>query len=56
MGSSPAGRANLRVRGGRAGPTFHTAGGRGGGTIDTKRRILVEIQGLPLAVRVGPAS
>jgi putative transposase len=44
------------VRGGRAGPTFHNAGGRGGRTIGTKRSILVEILGLPLAVRVDPAK
>jgi hypothetical protein len=37
------------VRGGRAGPTFHSAGGRGGRTIGTKRSILIEILGLPLA-------
>jgi transposase len=44
------------VRGGRAGPTFHNAGGRGGHTIGTKRSILIEILGLPLAVRVDPAK
>jgi len=44
------------VRGGRAGPTFHAAGGRGGRTIGTKRSILIEILGLPLAVRVDPAT
>ena len=44
------------VRGGRAGPTFHNAGGRGGRTIGTKRSILIEILGLPLAVRVDPAK
>ena len=44
------------VRGGRAGPTFHNAGGRGGRTIGAKRSILIEILGLPLAVRVDPAS
>ena len=44
------------VRGGRAGPTFHSAGGRGGRTIGTKRSILIEILGLPLAVRVDPAK
>lgn len=44
------------VRGGRAGPTFHNAGGRGGRTIGAKRSILVEILGLPLAVRVDPAA
>ena len=43
------------VRGGRAGPTFHAAGGRGGRTFGAKRSILVEILGLPLAVRVDPA-
>lgn len=44
------------VRGGRAGPTFHNAGGRGGRTIGAKRSILIEILGLPLAVRVDPAQ
>jgi Transposase DDE domain len=44
------------VRGGRAGPTFHSAGGRGGRTVGTKRSILIEILGLPLAVRVDPAK
>ncbi|HEY5277381.1 MAG TPA: hypothetical protein VIK38_12795, partial [Coriobacteriia bacterium] len=44
------------VRGGRARPTFHNAGGRGGRTIDTTRSILVEILGLPPAVRVDPAK
>jgi putative transposase len=44
------------VRGGRAGPTFHSAGGRGGRTIGAKRSILIEILGLPLAVRVDPAK
>src|SRR5665811_2361423 len=43
------------MRGGRAGPTFHAAGGRGGRTFGAKRSILVEILGLPLAVRVDPA-
>jgi putative transposase len=37
------------VKGGRYGPTFHQAGGRGGRTIGTKRTILVEILGLPVA-------
>ncbi len=37
------------VRGGRYGPTFHEAGGRGGRTIGTKRTLLVEILGLPVA-------
>ena len=44
------------VRGGRAGPTFHDAGGRGGRTIGAKRSILIEYLGLPLAVRVDPAK
>jgi transposase len=44
------------VRGGRAGPTFHKAGGRGGRTIGAKRSILIEYLGLPLAVRVDPAK
>ncbi len=44
------------VRGGRAGPTFHNAGGRGGRTIGAKRSILIEYLGLPLAVRVDPAK
>jgi hypothetical protein len=38
------------VRGGRYGPTFHQAGGRGGRTIGTKRTLLVEILGLPVGV------
>jgi hypothetical protein len=38
------------VRGGRAGPTFHEAGGRGGRTIGTKRTVVAEILGLPIAV------
>jgi len=37
------------VKGGRSGPTFHAAGGRGGRTIGTKRTLLVEILGLPVA-------
>ena len=37
------------VRGGRYGPTFHEPGGRGGRTIGTKRTLLVEILGLPVA-------
>jgi putative transposase len=43
------------VKGGRYGPTFHTAGGRGGRTIGTKRTILVDISGLPLSARADPA-
>jgi hypothetical protein len=43
------------VRGGRAGPTFHDAGSRGGRTIGAERSILIEYLGLPLAVRVDPA-
>lgn len=37
------------VRGARYGPTFHDAGGPGGRTIGTKRTLLVEILGLPVA-------
>jgi transposase len=44
------------VRGGRFGPTFHNADGRGGRTGGAKRSILVEILGLPVAVRVDPAK
>ncbi|HEX7949744.1 MAG TPA: IS5 family transposase [Candidatus Limnocylindrales bacterium] len=44
------------VRGGRSGPTFHSAGGRGGRTIGTKRTILIDILGLPFAVRADPAK
>ncbi len=36
-------------------PTFHEAGGRGGRTIGTKRTLLVEILGLPLAARADSA-
>jgi transposase len=43
------------VKGGRYGPTFHEAGGRGGRTIGTERTILVEILGLPVAARVDSA-
>ena len=44
------------VRGGRAGPTFHEAGGRGGRTNGTKRSIVIEILGLTLAVQVDSAK
>lgn len=44
------------VKGGRSGPTFHNAGGRGGRTIGTKRTILVEILGLPVCARADPAK
>jgi len=43
------------VRGARYGPTFHQAGGRGGRTIGTKRTLLVEILGLPVAAAAGSA-
>jgi len=43
------------VKGGRYGPTFHEAGGRGGRTIGTKRTLLVEILGLPVAARADSA-
>jgi hypothetical protein len=36
------------VKGGRAGETFHNAGGRAGRTVGAKRSILIEILGLPL--------
>jgi len=38
-----------RDAGGRYRPTFHEPGGRGGRTIGTKRTLLVEILGLPVA-------
>lgn len=44
------------VKGARAGPTFHEAGGRGGYTRGAKRTILIEILGLPLAVSVESAK
>ena len=44
------------VRGGRGGRTFHEQGGKGGNTRGTKRSILIEILGLPLAVRVDSAK
>ena len=37
------------VRGARYGPTFHEPGGPGGRTMGTKRTLLVEILGLPVA-------
>ena len=37
------------VKGGRYGPTFHEPGGPGGRTMGTKRTLLVEILGLPVA-------
>lgn len=37
------------VKGARYGPTFHEAGGPGGRTMGTKRTLLVEILGLPVA-------
>jgi putative transposase len=43
------------VRGARYGPTFHEPGGRGGRTIGTKRTLLVEILGLPVAAGVDSA-
>jgi len=44
------------VKGGRVGPTFHEAGGRGGYTRGAKRTILIEILCLPLAVSVESAK
>jgi putative transposase len=46
---------DVAVRGGRAGPTFHEKGGRGGRTNGAKRSIVIEILGLPLAVQVESA-
>jgi putative transposase len=43
------------VKGGRAGPTFHEAGGRGGRTVGAKRTVLIEIMGLPVAAEVESA-
>jgi len=43
------------VRGARYGPTFHEPCGRGGRTIGTKRTLLVEIPGLPVAAGVDSA-
>jgi putative transposase len=43
------------ARGARYGPTFHEPGGRGGRTIGTKRTLLVEILGLPVAAAAGSA-
>jgi transposase len=43
------------VKGARYGPTFHQAGGPGGRVMGTKRTLLVEILGLPVAARVDPA-
>lgn len=44
------------VRGGRAGPTFHQAGGRGARTNGPKRSIVIDILGLPLAVQADSAK
>lgn len=44
------------VKGGRAAPTFHEAGGRGGRTVGAKRTVLVEILGLPIAAYVESAK
>jgi len=43
------------VKGRRAGPTFHESGGAGGRTPGTKRTILIDVLGLPVAVRCDPA-
>lgn len=43
------------VKGGRYGPGFHAAGGRGGRTIGTKRTVLVEFLGLPVAAQASSA-
>ena len=43
------------VKGARYGPTFHEAGGPGGRTRGTKRTLLVDILGLPVAARMDSA-
>lgn len=43
------------VKGGRYGPTYHQAGGPGGRVSGAKRSLLVEVLGLPVAVRVDSA-
>lgn len=43
------------VRGAHYGPTFDQAGGPGGRTVGTKRTLLVEVLGLPVAARADPA-
>ncbi|WP_217915383.1 hypothetical protein [Miltoncostaea marina] len=42
-------------RGGRAGPSSHEPGGRGGGTNGVRRTLPLDITGSPVAVRVDPA-
>lgn len=43
------------VKGGRYGPTFHDTGGPGGRVFGTKRTLLVEILGLPVAAHAASA-
>jgi transposase len=43
------------ARGGRAGPSFHEPGGRGGPTNGAKRTLLLDITGSPVVVRVDSA-
>lgn len=43
------------VKGGRYGPTFHDTGGPGGRVFGTKRTLLVEILGLPIAAHAASA-
>jgi len=43
------------VKGGRYGPTFHDTGGPGGRVFGTKRTLLVEILGLPVAAHATSA-
>jgi transposase len=43
------------VKGGRYGPTFHATGGPGGRVFGTKRTLLVEILGLPVAAHATSA-
>jgi len=43
------------VKGGRYGPTFHDTGGPGGRVFGTKRTVLIEILGLPIAAHAASA-
>jgi transposase len=44
------------VKGGRFGPTFHQAGGPGGRVCGTKRTVLIDYLGLPVACRADSAK
>lgn len=43
------------AKGRRAGPSFHESGGHGGRTRGTKRTLVVDVLGLPVAVRADSA-